>query len=150
MDNQNKENRSNLIRFETKDTSCFGTIIESSIDEIAKLYPLLAYGLSRNQILIKFLGNFEKLLNEKNANETEFLIMNNLKLFMLDESFIDLESDLLKLSSFSGFNNKKKTKTHIKKINKKIANMPDDMFDNYIEKVIEPAINVHGLNSKEL
>ncbi|MCP3925184.1 MAG: hypothetical protein GY714_21630 [Desulfobacterales bacterium] len=37
MDNQNKENRSNLIHFETKDTSCFGTIIELN-EEGNKIY----------------------------------------------------------------------------------------------------------------
>jgi hypothetical protein len=94
-------------------------------------------------MLIQFLGALDKLASETPVNEGDLVILNNVREFMLSESFEELEADLITLASSSGYRNKKETKSHINRVKNRLNSMPNDVFDNYIEKVISPAIQAH-------
>lgn len=123
--------------------SQFLTKYKASVNELAKIYPLLAFDLNRNQMLIQFLGALDKLASETPVNEKDIAVLNCAREFLLDESFEDLERDLIRLASSSGYRNKKETKHHIKSMKNKLSSMPSDIFDTYIDKVISPAIQSH-------
>lgn len=116
---------------------------KTSVNELAKIYPLLAFDLNRNQMLINFLNSLDKLASEAPMNDGELAMLDNSREFMLGESFKDLEADLIRLASSSGYLNKKKTKLHIYSLKRRLNCMPKDVFDGYIEKVIGPAIQAH-------
>lgn len=116
---------------------------KSSVNELAKINPLLAFDLNRNQMLTQFLGAIDKLATDNPISDKEQMQLANLREFMLEESFNDLESDLIVLSSASGYANKTKTKNYIYRTRKKLDLIPSDIFDNYIDKVIGPAIQAH-------
>jgi len=116
---------------------------KTSVSDLAKIYPLLAFGLSRNQMLIEFLGSLDKLASESPVSETDVAILNNVRELMLGESFKDLEVDLIKLASASGFRNKRETKSHIARLKGRLSSMPSDTFDEYIDNVIAPVIQAH-------
>ena len=116
---------------------------KTSVNELAKIYPLLAFDLNRNQMLIQFLGAIDKLVVDSPISDKEEAQLANMRNLMIEETFRDLEKDLLTLSSFSGYGNKTKTKSHINRIKNRLDSMPSDVFDEYIEKVISPAIQAH-------
>ncbi len=116
---------------------------KTSVNELAKIYPLLAFDLNRNQMLIQFLGALDKLVADSPISDKEEAQLANMRSFMIEETFGDLEKDLLTLSSASGYRNKTKTKSHINRIKNRLESMPSDVFDEYIEKVISPAIQAH-------
>ena len=116
---------------------------KSSVNELAKLYPLLAFDLNRNQMVINFLGSLDKLASESPLNEVDSAMLDSSREIMLGKSFENLESDLITLASSSGYRNKKETKLYIGKTKSRLKNIPSDIFDAYIEKVIGPAIQAH-------
>tara|TARA_Y100000296_G_C5176296_1_gene260278 strand:+ start:486 stop:1205 length:720 start_codon:yes stop_codon:yes gene_type:complete len=116
---------------------------KSSVNELAKIYPLLAFELDRNQMLINILGSIDKLASEPLKSEGEIAMLGSIRELMLGESFEGFESDLIALASSSGYRNKKKTKLQIYKIKSRLTRMPSDVFDAYIEKVIAPAVQAH-------
>lgn len=116
---------------------------QSSVNDLAKIHPLLAFDLNRNNILIRLLGAIDKLAADNHPETNNDLNVSNLKNFMLDEAITSLESDLLKISSVSGRANKRKTRTRIINNQNKLNKIPDDIFDDYINAVIAPAIQAH-------
>lgn len=114
-----------------------------SVNELAKIYPLLSFELNRNQMLIKFLGAIDKLTSGASMAENEEAIVINVRNFMLTESLKDLENDLLKLASKSGYLNKKKTKLYTSRIKSNLETIPGEVFDEYITKVIAPVVQQH-------
>lgn len=116
---------------------------KKSVNELAKIYPLLAFNLNRNQMLIQFLGAFDKLASSLPTSESDMAILENARNFMLSESFEELESDLIVLASSSGYRNKKETKLYIKRIKNRLDGMPQEIFDAYIENVISPAVQAY-------
>lgn len=114
-----------------------------SINELAKVYPLLAFKLNRNQLLIQFLGALDKLASSSPMNEADIVILENIREFMLSESLEELEADLIVLASSSSYRNKKETKQQINRLKFRLDRMPSEIFDAYIEKVIGPAIQTH-------
>lgn len=116
---------------------------QKSVDELAKIYPLLAFNLNRNQVLIQFLGALDKLASEAPMNKEDFEVLENVQDFMLSESLEELEADLIILASLSSYRNKKATKATVNRLKNKMDSMPGEIFDAYIEKVIAPLVQSH-------
>lgn len=116
---------------------------KSSVKELAKIFPHLAFNLNRNQMLIRFLGAIDKLFSKMTLTEIDKQLLTNIREFMLDESFVELESDLITLSSLTGIFSKVKTKKLIFRVRNRINEIPNDIFDDYIDKVIRPAVQAH-------
>ena len=116
---------------------------QKSVNELARIYPLLAFNLNRNQMLIQFLGALDKQASESPMNEGDLAVLESAQDFMLSESLEELEADLVILASSSGYRNKKATKATINRLKSKLNSMPSEIFDAYIEKVIAPLVQSH-------
>lgn len=113
---------------------------KDSTNELAKIYPLLAFDLNRNTVLINILSSIDKLVLEVPVDGGEAAIFENIRGYMLEESLEGLEEGLITLASSSGYRNKKKTKLYIESTRNRMESIPSNIFDDYLERVIGPAI----------
>ncbi|OCH07462.1 hypothetical protein A6E09_17550 [Aliivibrio fischeri] len=110
-----------------------------SILELANIEPLLAFRLSSNQFLLKYLKAIEvnaDLENEPNMD----LFLESFSKFTHKNSLKELESDLLELAKRSGRSNYKEIKLHINKIKSRSNTIEDSLIDDYLKQVIDPVI----------
>jgi len=114
-----------------------------AINELAPVYPIYAYELNKNKMVINFLQSFELLFKGKEVAEHEKPALKNIKAFLSNDAFNEFQTDLQELSKKSGIVNYWKVHKHIKKINKKLNTIPKQYFKEYIEKVIAPIIQAH-------
>ena len=127
----------------------------ASVHDLAKIHPLLAFELKQNQMLIRLLGELDKLFDGiDEGDEIKEMILPHIRELFLNESFTELESDLITLASKSGYKNKAKTKKYVDIIRNRLDEIPSDIFDEYIAKVISPAVqqyyDSHGIENPNI
>ncbi|WMN59946.1 hypothetical protein NI389_00510 [Pseudoalteromonas xiamenensis] len=115
---------------------------KSSVKELAKIYPMLAFDLNKNDMLINLLSYIDTIASDQISSSEEALL-SNMKAFMFTEALSDLESGLLELSKLSGKKTKKDVEQRIARINKRLEKLPSSAFDEYIDSVIAPLVQHH-------
>jgi hypothetical protein len=114
-----------------------------AVNELASVYPIYAYELNKNQMVINFLDGFEVLFKGKEVAEHEKAALKNMKAFLSNDAFSEFQTDLRKLSKKSGILNYLRVRKHIKKIDRRLNSIPKKHFKDYIDKVIAPIIQAH-------
>ncbi|TKB51947.1 hypothetical protein [Ferrimonas aestuarii] len=116
---------------------------KSSVKELAGIYPMLAFDLNKNDMLINLLSYIDTIASEKISSDEEEALLSNVKGFMFNEALNDLEVGLLKLAKLSGRSTTKDVGHRIARINKRFGKLPSSAFDEYIENVIAPLVQHH-------
>lgn len=107
----------------------------TSVRELAKIYPMLAFQLNHNKGLILYLNFIDELFNDDSLNgSSDALVLANMREFMIGEAVEQLETDLMTLSAASGYKNKKRMRRKInrfrEKINKELSEIDlDEIMD---------------------
>ena len=114
-----------------------------AINELAPVYPLYAYELNKNQMVINFLEGFELLFKGMEVTEHEKSALKNMKAFLSNDAFSEFQTDLRELSIKSGIFNYWRVRKHIEKINRRLNTIPKKPLKDYIDKVIAPIIQAH-------
>jgi hypothetical protein len=115
----------------------------NAVNNLASIYPVLAFRLSKNQMLIKFLSRFDDLTKEMETTDFDDMVINQVKSLTYDDAFIELEKDLKGLSKKSGIINQLSASKFIDRAKRKLEKIPDDMFNDYVSCVMGPAIQAH-------
>jgi len=77
-----------------------------------------------------------------------------MKNFVHEDSFKELEQDLINLSKKSGYANKRAVRLYIQRTKNRLTNIPDSAFGDIIDHVIAPMIQPHydqpGINNPNI
>ncbi len=114
-----------------------------AIQCLAPIYPVQAYELKKNQVLIRYLGRIDSIVSNQNASEQDNNLLKIVKGYTHDTAFEDFEENLRELANQSSIMCGIRVRRHIKKIKNRVNNIPDELINEFLEKTIKPWVQSH-------
>lgn len=112
----------------------------SAVSDLAPIYPIHAYQLNKNQMLIRYLKGVDSMMTNLEVTEVDKIMVSRVKQYANKEAFDEFEKDLKDLSKKTGFLSSREFVKFIDKIKNKVNDIPDDVFDTFIDTVLAPAV----------
>ena len=114
-----------------------------AIRNLSSILPVVAYELTMNQFLIKYLDGLDVLIKSDENIDGYEMFINQFEKFVYSESYVELEKDLKKLAFKSSLLNSFVVRKRISRINKRMNNILPEALDEYIDMVVKPLIQKH-------
>ncbi len=115
----------------------------AAVNDIASIYPIYAYQLNKNQMLIRYLKSVDSLMAKHEASEIDEIMIESVKNYANQGAFDEFEKDLKNLSKKLGFFRSRELIDFIGDIKNRVSELPEDVFDTYIDSVFVPAVQEH-------
>jgi len=114
-----------------------------AVKDLAPIYPIYAFQLNKNQILIKYLKGMDSLIANHEKSENDEVMIESFKEYANQEAFGEFEKDLKSLSKKAGLVKSGELIKFIDGIKYRVGELPEDIFDSYINSVFAPAVQKH-------
>lgn len=114
-----------------------------AIQCLAPIYPVQAYELNKNQILIKYLAGIDLLFSKQRASEQDNNLLKIIKGYTHNTAFEDFEENLKELANQSSVMCGIKVRRHIKKIKNRVNNIPDELIREFIDETVKLWVQAH-------
>ncbi|WP_415898067.1 hypothetical protein [Neptuniibacter sp. QD57_21] len=113
----------------------------SSVAELSKVDPILAFELKSKEYLVNAIQSMDKIVGEEMDTTSSYYLL--FKNNMIKEVLSDFESDLKSLSAKSGFIKGIKTRCRIKRMSRRVSRINDDQLDSLVINLFGPLIQAH-------
>lgn len=114
-----------------------------AVNDLAPIFPLQAYQLNKNTMLMKYLNGIDSLMANEGISESDEDALKSVKYYLNKEAFDEFETDLKALSKKTGFISSRNVIKFIDQVKGRVDDFPDDVFDGYIDAVISPLVQDH-------